>query len=621
MLENVEFEQHEQLSRPASSSNNVIKTDLADLVVAYLEQLGVEYIFGVPGGAVEPLYDAIARNLKRGGTVNQIVARHEAGAAFMADGYARETGKLAVCITTSGPGATNLLTAVATAYSNNVPMLVITAQPAISSFGRHSLQESSCTGIDLLAMFRPCTRYNSLVSHPQQLEWKLCAALQHAIHTTPGPVHLTIPSDILRNPHPQHALSFQLNALTRPPAVPVGRGLDSFCGMVKRARKMVLLIGADCGESIDLIMQFAHRTGATFITTQSGKGLVSTQHPLYRGVLGFAGHSTATSLLTDEELDVMVAIGTSLGEWSSGGWSTSVLNHRLVHIDASEEHLARSPMARLHLHGSIWSIFEHLLERLPAPHSDERRAAGASSSEPGTALPWLPSHALDAPDAFYSEAEPIKPQRLMKELGDIFPHGTRFLADAGNSIAWAIHYLQPHDRRMGQRRTGRGMRAHHPDRRRSPGGWLRVTEQFAPMGWAIGAAIGTAAANPNIPVVCITGDGSFLMSGQELSVAVAEQLTVIFVILNDCSLGMVKHGQRLGGGEQIAYALPPTDFAAMANAQGGIGHTIRSARELLQLDMEAICNHPGPTLLDIHIDPEEVPPMASRLRVLLEPGA
>jgi acetolactate synthase-1/2/3 large subunit len=138
------------------------------------------------------------------------------------------------------------------------------------------------------------------------------------------------------------------------------------------------------------------------------------------------------------------------------------------------------------------------------------------------------------------------------------------------------------------------------------------------MGWAIGAAIGTAAGNPDSPVVCITGDGAMLMSGQELSVAVAEQLCVIFVVLNDAALGMIKHGQRLAGAERIGYAMPRTDFAAMARAQGGRGYTIRSAADLQGLDIKSICNYPGPTLLDVYIDPEEVPPMSSRMRVLMD---
>jgi len=142
---------------------------VADLLVGYLEQCGIEYIFGVPGGAIEPLYNALARSRRRGG-IRHILARHETGAAFMADGYARETGKIGVCCATSGPGATNLITGVACAYDNNIPLLAITGQPALPSFGKNPLQESSCTGINTLAMFRHCTRYNSLVSYPLQME-------------------------------------------------------------------------------------------------------------------------------------------------------------------------------------------------------------------------------------------------------------------------------------------------------------------------------------------------------------------------------------------------------------------------------------------------------------------
>src|SRR3990167_63874 len=148
----------------------------ADLLVAYLNQLKIDYVFGVPGGAIEPLFDALARSERKGG-VRAVVARHEAGAAFMADGYARETGRLGVCCATTGPGATNLLTGVASAYADNVPMLVITAQTPLPKFGRRALQDSSCSAIDIVGMFRHCTRYNSLVSHHEQLENKLIAAI------------------------------------------------------------------------------------------------------------------------------------------------------------------------------------------------------------------------------------------------------------------------------------------------------------------------------------------------------------------------------------------------------------------------------------------------------------
>ena len=189
--------------------------EVADLLVAYLEQIGVEYVFGVPGGAIEPLYNALARSERRGG-IRHILARHEAGAAFMADGYARETGNIGVCCSTSGPGATNLITGVAGAYDNNIPMLVITGQPALPAFGKHPLQESACTGVNVLGMFRHCTRYNSLISHPKQLEPKLIAALQRATRAPRGPVHLTVPVDVFRSKSALATPSYDLRQLLAP---------------------------------------------------------------------------------------------------------------------------------------------------------------------------------------------------------------------------------------------------------------------------------------------------------------------------------------------------------------------------------------------------------------------
>ena len=145
---------------------------------------------------------------------------------------------------------------------------------------------------------------------------------------------------------------------------------------------------------------------------------------------------------------------------------------------------------------------------------------------------------------------------------------------------------------------------------------MRVTMNFAAMGWAIGGAVGTAAGNPNDPVVCITGDGSMLMNGQEISVAVHEKMSIIFIVLNDEALGMVKHGQRLAKAEQIGCEMPPTDFAALARAMGAIGFNVKSPEELLKLDFDAMCAHPGPTLIDVIIDKDEIPPMNARMRVL-----
>lgn len=586
--------------------------DVADLLVAYLEQIGVEYVFGIPGGAIEPLYNALARSSRRGG-LKHILARHEAGAAFMADGYARETGRLGVCCATAGPGATNLITGVACARENGIPMLVITGQPALPLLGKNALQESACTGINTLSMMQHCTHYNSLVSHPEQLEAKLVAALQSAVRPPRGPVHLSFPSDVFRTPLHTAAPAYDLKKLLRPSSLIDEDAIAELTQMLDDAKRIVILVGGWCGEGIGALLQYATLRNATIVTTPDGKGLLSPRHPLFRGVFGFGGHASADEVLEDPAVDLILAVGARMGEWNSGGWNKALMNERLVHIDESEEHLSLTPMARLHVRGRIVSVFDKLIERANQASRSEYEQQRAEHEAKAAA--WEPESILAERAKCFSDAAPIKPQRLFNELGRLFPQSTRYLADTGNSVAWAIHYLQPGDRRLGDRRLAGGVKR-IDSRRQSSGGWLRLTMNFVPMGWAIGGAIGTAAANPDGPVMCITGDGSMLMNGQELSVAVAEQMTIIFVVLNDKSLGMVRHGQRIAGAEQIACALPATDFAALARALGAEAHTIESPQDLLNLDIETICARKGPTLLDVHVAADEIPPMSVRMRVL-----
>ncbi|MDO9064930.1 MAG: thiamine pyrophosphate-binding protein [Sulfuricella sp.] len=561
--------------------------EAADLVVAYLEQIGVEFVFGVPGGAIEPLYNALARSARRGG-LRPIVARHETGAAFMADGYARETGRIGVCCATSGPGATNLITGVACAYENEIPMLVISGQPSLHLQGRGALQESSGAGIDTVAMFRSCTRYSALVSHPEQMERQLVSALLSAYQPTPGPVHLSIPVDVQRSLM-KNGPAYDLAHLLRSPSPVDYAAVQALHTQLAQAHKVVVLIGGGCGEAINLIIELVERIGAVFVVTPDAKGFISPRHPLYAGVFGFAGHPSAIAAMNDEQVDLILVVGSALGEWTSNGWDESLLNDRLIHIDSCDMHLMRSPMARLHVRGHIRSVFERLLAAMCA--NDGREVAVVERRRFRKIL-------VDDPFKSAAAGAPIKPQYLMRELGWRSPPDTRFLVDSGNSTTWAIHYLGMHD--------------HRP----SAGGWMRVTMNFAPMGWAIGGAVGTALANRTAPVVCITGDGSLLMNGQEMTVALTEKLTVVFVILNDAALGMVKHGQRLAGAEQIGFELPTVDFRLLAESMGIPGHVIRTAEDFDSLDLDAIMRNPGPTVLDVRVDKEEVPPMGLRMKTL-----
>jgi len=564
--------------------------EAADFLVAYLEQIGVEYVFGVPGGAIEPLYNALARSARRGGP-RAIVARHEAGAAFMADGYARETGKLSVCCATSGPGATNLITGVACAYENEIPMLVITGQPSLLLQGKGAFQETSGAGVDTDAMFRACTRYSALVSHAEQLERKLIHALLSAYQPTPGPTHLSIPVDVLRSKFKQGP-AYDLANLMRVPSFVDNTAVQELYEHLKQSHRVVVLIGSGCGEGIEEILELVERIAAAFVVTPDAKGFISPRHPLYCGVFGFAGHSSAVDAMNDPQVDLILVVGTSLGEWTSNGWDESLLNERLIHIDACEEHLTHSPMARLHVRGNIKRVFMRLLTSMRKDGGDEVPSLGERRR--------FRKLSVDDPYKSSSPSAPIKPQYLMRELGWRSPPDTRFLADTGTSTIWAIHHLGMHDHQASS----------------SSGGWMRVTMSFAPMGWAIGGAVGTSLAKRESPVVCITGDGSMLMNGQEMTVALTEQLTVVFVILNDSALGMVKHGQRLAGAEQIGVELPLVNFGLMAESLGIPSHVIHTAEEFEGLDLDAIFARPGPTVLDIRVDKDEVPPMGLRLKVL-----
>lgn len=590
----------------------------ADLIVSYLVQIDVEYIFGIPGGAIEPLYNALARQLRQPvematrclavnsmvpmrqrdakAHIEPIISRHEAGAAFMADGYARETGRLGVCCATIGPGATNLITGVASAYADQIPMLVITPQTALPDFGKQGLQESSMDAIDIVGMFEHCTQYNSLVSHPNQLEGKLYTALLNAFRRPRGPVHLSIPMDILNATASAEATGYQVAHLFRQPRSMDDDAYQALAEAIGKTRKRVLFLGRGSRHAIDIIMAYAEMTNTLIVTTPSGKSWVNAYHPLYRGVFGFASHQSAYETLADENVDLILAVGTSMGELSTSGWNKQVMNNKLVHISATPEDFARSPMACLHLSGDIRSIFatlhkDYILNCNKSHTTSSVKAEIRSVRDTSHYLP--PQVSVIDPDSTDDNSSPIKPQRLMSELAQRFPDKTRYVIDAGNAWAWATHYLFLES--IGMQRIGFG---------------------FGAMGWAIGAAIGTSLGDRKHPVVCITGDGSYLMSGQELTVAVAEYLPVIFVVLNDHALGMVKHGQRLAGAEPIGFELPPVDFAHVVRGMGAQAYTIRSPQDFGRLDIDQMCHAKGPTLLDVYIDPEAVPPIGARVNTL-----
>jgi acetolactate synthase-1/2/3 large subunit len=607
------------------TEHNQRSFDAADMMIAYLEALDIEFVYGLPGGNIEPFYDALLRSERRGGP-KPVLARHETGAAFMADGYARNSGKIGVCCATTGPGTTNLITGVSSAYENNIPLLVITAQTSLQSFGRNACQESSDTGVNTVGMFQYCTGYNSLVSHVAQLERKLVAAITTAIGKS-CPVHLSIPLDIMRSAVPNRTPIYDIVALSQTPKLRDDAAIGELCHQMKRARQVVFVLGSGCLEAVAMIITVAFALRAKIVTTIDGKGLISPYHPLFYGVIGFGGHQSAEDVLCDFSVDTVVAVGTTLSELQSNGWDQQlILNDRLIHIDPLESNLSCTPMARLQVKGSIFSIFEVLLENIDSFVGGINREAatkkeyrlGFDGRSSGHLLEELGAR-VTLDQKIHREAR-VKPQWLMFQLGRIFPPHTKYLVDNGNSLVWAVHCLHPIVRRLVERRpaglSDDGGSRFDNDRRKQRAGWFQTAVEFASMGWAIGASIGASMACPRQPIVCITGDGSMLMSGQEITVALEQQLPIVFVVLNDSSLGMVRHGQSLGGAEVGANTLPSVDFRALAAALGVRSRRITCAADLLDLDVGQIFQGGGPMLLDVLIDQEEVPPIGVRVNTL-----
>ncbi len=562
----------------------------ADIIVFYLEQLGIDTVFGVPGGAIEPFLNALARSERRGGP-RLVVARHECGAAFMAEGYYRESGKMGVVCSTTGPGATNLLTGVASAQIEQVPMLVITAQTPLPKFGKHALQESSCTAIDTVGLFRFVTQFNTLVSHQEQLENKLISAIMTAHNVPHGPVHISIPSDILRSTNIRPKINSDL--LVPNFSLMDENAIDHLVTKLKTVDSFILYIGSGAGKAYKQIQEFIDLTGVEFIASPTGKTWVDERHPLYRGVYGFAGHKSAQSVIRNEKLNLIIAIGANLSEIETSGWSNDLINNKLVHIDACNEHFTRSPVANLQISGRLDSTFRYLIQKVKA-----LKTSGKSwqqlMSNPRTNVNGGYA-TFDEPEKTPLDNNLVKPQQLMCFLAQELPQSTRIFIDAGNSWAWATHYLTRSDGR----------------------GYYRIAMGYGSMAWAIGASIGSSTANPLVPTLCVVGDGSYLMSAQEITVASQHKLPIVFLILNDSAMGMVMHGQRLGNQESIGWELNNINFAAMAEAMGIDGVAINKASDLHQLNLNQLFAKKGPTLVDVRINREEVPPMGERIKGLM----
>lgn len=587
----------EFLSTVNSDAVRTKTVTVSKLIVDYLQALQIPLVFGVPGGGIEPFIQALHHSEQAHNT-RLLLTRSEAGAVYMADGFYRETGKLGVCCATSGPGATNMMTAVSSAYADGIPLLLITAQTSLVTFGKGAMQEGSCTGVNTLAMFQACTRYNTLVSHPAQLEAKLLTAISHAFCATPGPVHLSIPRDILQTPINSDINPLTLHAFFGQELEPDRHQLNQLKALLDNSLNGAIVIGHGCQEAINEVIQYAESRHWPMVTTPMGRGLVSSHHPLYRGVFGMAGHESARLALNESQAETVLVIGANLDESATCGWDGStIMSPRMVHIDANPEYLSQSYMAKFNVMGSPRLVFQFLNNQISHSYLKNCHVIPPKIAKLPNRISLL--HKKDC----LKDSYPVNPRRLFWHLSQQAPEQTRLFADAGNSFFWALHYWHQHYPQQIEHNQ------------------FRISIGFAAMGWACAAVIGSALAAPEYPHICFVGDGSLLMNGLELSVAKEHHLNILYVVLNDSSLGTVKHGQRLQGLEPASFKLPEVNFAMLAQALGIEAYRIEDMDQLIALGIDAFFKRPGPKLLDFKVDGDIAPPIGERLRSLnMQPG-
>jgi acetolactate synthase-1/2/3 large subunit len=554
----------------------------AEVIVASLEKHGVQYLFGVPGGAIESLNNALHAS-----SIKVIVAKHEEGAAFMADGYARVSGEIGICCSTAGPGATNLITGIASAFGDSIPVIALTGQVSTSLFGKGAIQEFSVQSFGIVSMFSQITKYSDIIINEMKAGEMISKARRLALTGRKGPVHLNLPADIMKRQVPddrhERCSTTQVLGFDR-------QAVKAAAKLLLQAHRPVILAGwgTVLSRAHEELKELAELLQIPVATSPKAKGILSEEDPLSLGVLGFAGSPVAKEYVIKRDVDVMLAIGTSFNEFVTSGWDKRLLPMKsLIHIDIDCNEIGKNFFVDVGIAGDARTVLRELIFELSRTRRGHRPNYGGYSEvhtlKEGLTVNYRKLSKL-----------PYNPQRLIMDLAASLPKDALYFVDNGNSMAWAIRYLtvtQPYS--------------------------FFVGLGFASMGFAAAAAVGGKLAAGDRPVVALVGDGSFLMNGVEVATAVNYGIPVIWVIMNNSMLGMVYHGRKLASlPEGIESRFKPVDFVKIAEGLGARGIRISRPGEINREMMAGIIAAGVPTVLDVMIDPEEVPPIHSRIASL-----
>lgn len=541
--------------------------NVSTFITSTLRDLGVRYIFGVSGGSIVPFF----RALQETPGITAVLAKHEQGAAFMADGFARVSRHIGVCCTTSGPGATNALTGVYAANIDGSQVLVLTGQPSLNSFGKGPLQDSS--GVDQALsspeVFRSATRFSEMVLSPQQAPQLLYNALRAMQNGHRGAAHLSIPANLLAAPVDSlcsvpHPVS--------PPATSI-KTLKQLAKLLVSAKRPVILAGHGV---INAQGEFALAALAEFLqipvaTTLKGKGAFLEHHNLSIGVFG-SFTTQAIDRILSPDTDLLLVIGSSLNEVATGGWPPALNDHAVtLQIDISPSSLGRN-YAFDHL---IQADARIVLEELLPLVIDETTARPAL---PPQHAPRLKSHDVQPPGT------PLKPQTVALCLSEHLPSTAKLFIDAGNCLSWAGEFIET--------------RAYNS---------IFVPIGAGTMGCSIPMAIGGKFACPDRPVVSLIGDASFMMTAMEIHTSIEYERPIVIVVLNNGGHGMVYGGERiLWEDEVLSRFQSRVDIAALANGLGANACVISTLAAFERAFTDALASDTT-TVLDVHVDIEEMP--------------
>ncbi|WP_449543795.1 acetolactate synthase large subunit [Enterobacter ludwigii] len=561
----------------ASSGITSTKTRFtgAQLIVHLLERQGITTVAGIPGGTVLPLYDALSQSTQ----IRHVLARHEQGAGFIAQGMARTQGKPAVCMACSGPGATNLVTAIADARLDSIPLICITGQVPSSMIGTDAFQEVDTYGISI-----PITKHNYLVRDIAELPQVISDAFRIAQSGRPGPVWIDIPKDV-------QTAEIEIDVLPEPgeraPAPQFSaESVQAAAAMINAARRPVLYLGGGAINASDAVRQLAEKASLPTTMTLMALGMLPKAHPLSLGMLGMHGARSTNYIL--QEADLLIVLGARFDDRAIGKTEQFCPNAKIIHVDIDRAELGKIKQPHVAIQGDVAEVLAQLIPQTDASDRADWRQLVADLQK-------------EFPGAIPTEGDPLSHYGLINAVAACVDDSAIITTDVGQHQMWTAQ-AYPLNR---------------------PRQWL-TSGGLGTMGFGLPAAVGAALANPDRKVICFSGDGSLMMNIQEMATAAENQLDVKIILMNNQALGLVHQQQSLFYTQGVFAATYPGTINFMQIAAGFGLHTCDlNAEADPHAALQAAISCPGPALIHVRIDPEQkvypmVPPGAANTEMVGE---